>query len=106
MQGWYWINSRSTIQTTPNRRTEILTDRTHVSGGSAPTVENPAMAAGASDETESKALLSLILDSLDQDKAEEVLSIDLRGKSSVADHMVVASGRSSRQVTAIESPNR
>jgi ribosome-associated protein len=72
-----------------------------VSGVSAPTVENPAVTAGASDETESKALLSLILDSLDQDKAEEVSPIDLRGKSTIADHMVVASGRSARQVTAI-----
>ncbi len=59
------------------------------------------MTAGTTDETESKALLSLILDSLDQDKAEEVSSIDLRGKTTVADHMVIASGRSARQVASI-----
>jgi len=64
-------------------------------------VETLAVAARASDEAESSALLSLILDSLDQDKAEEVISIDLHGKSSVADHMVVASGRSARQVSSI-----
>lgn len=46
-------------------------------------------------------LLSLILKSLDDDKAEDVVTIDLAGKSELADHMVVASGRSSRQVTAI-----
>lgn len=46
-------------------------------------------------------LLDLILHSLDEDSAEEVVSIDLRGKSPMADHMVVASGRSSRHVSAI-----
>ncbi len=49
----------------------------------------------------SKELLTLILTSLDDDKAEDVLSIDLRGKSELADHMVIASGRSTRQVAAI-----
>ena len=50
----------------------------------------------ASDRT-----LTLILAALDEDKAEDVVQIDLRGKSSVADHMVVCSGRSTRQVTAL-----
>ena len=39
--------------------------------------------------------------SLDDDQAQEVVTIPLEGKSSIADHMIVASGRSSRQVTAI-----
>ena len=38
---------------------------------------------------------------LEDDKAEDVVVIDLAGKSEMADHMVVASGRSSRQVSAI-----
>ena len=46
-------------------------------------------------------LLSLVLHSLDQDKAENVVSIDLRGKTSIADNMVIGSGRSQRQVSAI-----
>ena len=46
-------------------------------------------------------LLGHILASLDDDKAEEVVSIDLRGRSTIADHMVICSGRSSRQVAAI-----
>ena len=50
----------------------------------------------ASDE-----LLGVILTSLDSSKAEEVVKIDLRGKSEMADWMVIASGRSSRQVAAI-----
>lgn len=46
-------------------------------------------------------LLSEILKSLDDDKAEDVVTINLRGKSEMGDYMVVCSGRSSRQVTAI-----
>lgn len=46
-------------------------------------------------------LHKLIVKSLDDDKAEDIVSIDLTGKSSVADYLVIASGRSSRQVGAI-----
>ena len=46
-------------------------------------------------------VLALILSSLAEEKAEDVVSIDLRGKSEMADHMVIASGRSSRQVAAL-----
>ena len=46
-------------------------------------------------------VLAAVLASLDDDKAEEVVPIDLRGRSDVADYMVIASGRSSRQVAAI-----
>jgi ribosome-associated protein len=46
-------------------------------------------------------LLETVLASLDDDKAEDVVQIDLRGKTSIADYMVIASGRSSRQVAAM-----
>ncbi len=46
-------------------------------------------------------LLELVLTSLDDDKAEDIVQIDLRGRSAMADFMVVASGRSSRQVAAL-----
>ncbi|MCA0873103.1 ribosome silencing factor [Seohaeicola saemankumensis] len=49
----------------------------------------------------SEALLARILSSLDDDKAEDVVQIDLRGKASFGDYMVVASGRSTRQVAAM-----
>ncbi len=49
----------------------------------------------------SEELLARILSSLDDDKAEDVVSIDLRGKSEMADYMVIASGRSSRQVASM-----
>ena len=45
--------------------------------------------------------LQLVLESLDQDKAEDIVAIDLRDKTSIADNMVIASGRSSRHVGAI-----
>jgi len=45
--------------------------------------------------------LALILDSLDDSKADEIVEIDLRGRTALADHMVICSGRSSRHVGAI-----
>lgn len=45
--------------------------------------------------------LTLILSSLDDSKAEDTLSIDLRGKSSLADFMIITSGRSHRHVGAV-----
>lgn len=53
------------------------------------------------DPAEVEALLRLILTSLDDDQAEEVISIPLAGKSTIADHMVIASGRSTRQVASM-----
>jgi ribosome-associated protein len=52
-------------------------------------------------EVTSEALLERILSSLTEDKAEDIVTIDLHGKSTMADYMVVCSGRSSRQVAAI-----
>ncbi|HAC57758.1 ribosome silencing factor [Parvibaculum sp.] len=46
-------------------------------------------------------MLALVLESLEEDKAEDVVSIDLTGKTPIADHMVVASGRSQRHVGAV-----
>jgi ribosome-associated protein len=45
--------------------------------------------------------LSTILSRLDDMKAEETVTIDLRGKSAFSDYMVVASGRSNRHVGSI-----
>lgn len=46
-------------------------------------------------------VLKTVLASLDDDKAEEIVEISLRGRSDVADYMVICSGRSTRQVAAI-----
>lgn len=46
-------------------------------------------------------LHELVLKSLDDDQAVEIVSIPLEGKSNIADHMVIASGRSTRQVASM-----
>lgn len=46
-------------------------------------------------------LHDLVMRQLDDDQAQEIVSIPLEGKSSVADYMVIASGRSTRQVASI-----
>ncbi len=48
-----------------------------------------------------EALHALVMSSLDDDQAVETVSIPLAGKSSIADYMVVASGRSTRQVASM-----
>jgi ribosome-associated protein len=46
-------------------------------------------------------LLATLTTALDDGQAEEIVHIDLRGKSSIADDMLIASGRSARQVAAL-----
>ena len=60
------------------------------------TIAKPRLAAANTD-----ALLELIDKILDDGKAEDIVTIDLRGKSSIADYMVIATGRSQRQVAAL-----
>ena len=67
--------------------------------GSSTIVSLPDMT--AAHPTDTAALHELVLHSLDEDQAQDVVSIPLEGKSSIADHMVIASGRSTRQVAAI-----
>src|SRR5680860_417147 len=52
-------------------------------------------------ELGSEKLTGLVLETLDEAKAIDVTDIDLAGKTSLADHMIVASGRSNRHVGAI-----
>ena len=46
-------------------------------------------------------LHDMVLTSLDDDLAQDIISIDLHGKTALADHMVVATGRSKRHVAAL-----
>jgi len=46
-------------------------------------------------------MIDVILETLDDAKAEQTVSIDITGKSSLTDHMVVTSGRSHRHVGAV-----
>jgi len=63
------------------------------------TVENAGAAGKAPIDVDD--LHKLVLQSLDDDQAQEVVSIPLVGKSNIADHMVVATGRSTRQVASM-----
>ncbi|MET3661438.1 ribosome silencing factor [Aquamicrobium ahrensii] len=45
--------------------------------------------------------LDIVLASLEDSKAENIIPIDIQGKSSLGDHMVIASGRSHRHVAAV-----
>lgn len=58
-------------------------------------------AAGTIAEVSSEQLLARIVKSLEDSKAEEIVQIDLRGKTAMGDFMVICSGRSSRQVASI-----
>jgi ribosome-associated protein len=51
--------------------------------------------------SEASRALEIVLASLDDSKAEDITSIDIQGRSSLGDHMVVASGRSHRHVAAV-----
>jgi ribosome-associated protein len=51
--------------------------------------------------TSQKSLLKLVETSLDNDKAEEIVTIDLKDKTAIADYMVIATGRSQRQIAAM-----
>lgn len=56
--------------------------------------------AGISGDAEISRALDIVLASLEDSKAEDIVSIDIQGKSSLGDYMVIASGRSNRHVSA------
>ncbi len=95
-----------------NRRSAPLTaKRTPRTSRAKPQVTSPKRKAPAKTASAPKAtkrageasqkLLNVVLKSLDGDKAENIVAIDLTGKTPMADFMVVASGRSNRHVSAI-----
>jgi ribosome-associated protein len=60
-----------------------------------------AMAGALSNDSLAADLLATVHSSLEDAKAEDIVAVDLGGKSSIADHMVIASGRSNRHVSAV-----
>jgi len=54
-----------------------------------------------SDTATSDAFLAAVVNSLDDDKCEDFVQINLRGKTEIGDYMIICSGRSTRQVSAI-----
>lgn len=67
----------------------------------APATNGDQMATTPKTGVTASELLELIVNTLESDKAEDIVQIDLRGRSSIGDFMVVCSGRSSRQVSAL-----
>ena len=63
--------------------------------------ENTISAPDAVVANPERPMIDVILECLDDAKAEEIVAVDITGKSSLADHMVVASGRSQRHVGAV-----
>ncbi|MGB0440819.1 MAG: ribosome silencing factor, partial [Paracoccaceae bacterium] len=59
------------------------------------------MTGAAATTSTSETLRDAVLTTLDEMKAEEIVQIDLRGKTSIGDTMIVCSGRPSRQVSSI-----
>jgi ribosome-associated protein len=84
------------IRRKPARRKEALS-RTALSAAPRRRKAAPASEGRAAAE----ALLALVLARLDDNKAAETVTIDLKGKSTLADFMVVTTGRSNRHVGAI-----
>ncbi len=85
------MNSRRVAKTT---REDIVLSRNTVTGA------EPQPAAGFNPD-KLTAEARVVLKALDDSKAEEITIIDLAGKTSIADWMVVASGRSTTQVGAL-----
>jgi ribosome-associated protein len=92
--GWRWVPPRS--------RNESEW-RTNLSRRQSSAVRSPAKKRAATARTAelTETLLSRILKSLDDDKAEDIVTIDLEGRSSLADAIVIACGRSARHVSSI-----
>ncbi len=63
--------------------------------------KEPLIARSSVRPSNADALVAIVVASLDNDKAEEVVGIDLRGRTPLADHMIIATGRSQRQVGAM-----
>lgn len=78
---------------------DVLSEQ--IAAGDTNTALRKPRTAGTAQRIGGKDLLSLITNSLDEDGASDIVSIDLEGKSSETDVMVIASGRSTRHVTAV-----
>ncbi len=84
----------------PGRSEDVILNGQGLAGAFGAHPHTPARGPAAT-PAGSDALLELILASLDDDSAEDIVHIPLAGKSQEADHMVIATGRSSRHVSAV-----
>ncbi|MCF6326050.1 MAG: ribosome silencing factor [Devosiaceae bacterium] len=63
----------------------------------------PKDKSGSKAKKKSSQMINIVIDCLDDAKAEDIISIDMFGKSPMSDHMVITSGRSQRHVGALAS---
>jgi ribosome-associated protein len=75
--------------------------KTSAAKGSAKTARKTSTKAAALKAQDADKTLNMILSRLDDMKAEETVTIDLRGKSAFSDYMIVTTGRANRHVGAI-----
>ncbi len=52
-------------------------------------------------ENADEQILKIVVDTLEDNKADDVVTIDLKGKTSIASYMVIASGTSQRHVASL-----
>ncbi|MDV7338167.1 ribosome silencing factor [Terasakiella sp. A23] len=64
-------------------------------------IRNETIVRSKKSQLSAKEILELAVTSLDDDKGKDIVTIDLAGKSSLADHLVIVSGTSQRQVVAM-----
>ena len=76
-------------------------DELSLSTAAETTANSGAHAMNAPQSVTSETILAAVLKSLNDDKGEDIVQINLRGKSEIGDFMVIATGRSTRQVTAM-----
>jgi ribosome-associated protein len=89
--------STSTPACTPARQPRFAPD----APGCRKRIEESPIEPKTSARPDPETLLGIVTDILDDRKAGDVVVIDLAGKSTIADYMVVATGQSSRQVSAL-----
>jgi len=98
---WVFLHTRLD----PRSATRIRAERLKTLKEMRPAVTSPsavtALIPRARQSTGAPDLLRRIIDSLEDGKAEDIVTIDLAGKTTIADYMVVASGRSARQVSSL-----
>jgi ribosome silencing factor RsfS/YbeB/iojap len=98
---WVFLHTRLD----PRSATRIRAERLKTLKEMRPAVTSPsavtALIPRARQSTGAPDLLRRVIDSLEDGKAEDIVTIDLAGKTTIADYMVVASGRSARQVSSL-----
>ncbi len=83
---------------------DLTSQSSHAAKGISGAATSSEGASWATDMTAGNAsadMIAMIVQQLDDDKAEDIVIIDLEGKSDVADAMIIASGRSQRHVGAL-----